>query len=393
MAAVFATPIAFFAILMLILAVGEAASLLSRAWVPSLLVSFVLYIALLWSGVIPADIVAKASGPVGGAMISIVIAHMGTMIPLNRIKEQWRGIVIALAGVIGILILVLGIGTLTYGYTTAVSGVGVVAGGIVAFLITSAKLTEIGQQQLVAVPALILGLQSLIGMPIANVMLRKYVAKQRAAGVYDGATATGADPHAAAVPAVKVRTWLPESMQTPIILLALLGVLGFLATFLDKLTGLNYGVWALLLGVGATAIGLVPPKTMEKGNSFGLGMTFIIFVVLASLNGLTPAALGAAVVPALVILAAGVVGIVIFAGLAARLVKWDPLKGMPVAMTALFGFPADYLLCQEISRSVGRDAGEREAIMEDIYTPMLIGGFTTVTLSSVLVASILIGTI
>lgn len=392
MAAVFATPIAFFAILMLILAVGEAASLLSRAWVPSLLVSFVLYIALLWSGVIPADIVAKASGPVGGAMISIVIAHMGTMIPLNRIKEQWRGIVIALAGVIGILILVLGIGTLTYGYTTAVSGVGVVAGGIVAFLITSAKLTEIGQQ-LVAVPALILGLQSLIGMPIANVMLRKYVAKQRAAGVYDGATATGADPHAAAVPAVKVRTWLPESMQTPIILLALLGVLGFLATFLDKLTGLNYGVWALLLGVGATAIGLVPPKTMEKGNSFGLGMTFIIFVVLASLNGLTPAALGAAVVPALVILAAGVVGIVIFAGLAARLVKWDPLKGMPVAMTALFGFPADYLLCQEISRSVGRDAGEREAIMEDIYTPMLIGGFTTVTLSSVLVASILIGTI
>ncbi|QIK71849.1 hypothetical protein G7070_05615 [Propioniciclava coleopterorum] len=132
---------------------------------------------------------------------------------------------------------------------------------------------------------------------------------------------------------------------------------------------------------------------MEKANGFGLGMTFIIFVVLASLNGLTPAALGAAVAPALVILAAGVVGIAIFAGLAARLVKWDPLKGMPVAMTALFGFPADYLLCQEISRSVGRDAGEREAIMEDIYTPMLIGGFTTVTLSSVLVASILIGTL
>ena len=66
---------------------------------------------------------------------------------------------------------------------------------------------------------------------------------------------------------------------------------------------------------------------------------------------------------------------------------------MPVGLTALFGFPADYLLCQEISRSVASDEHEEEAIMQDIYTPMLIGGFTTVTLSSVVVASILVSTL
>ena len=66
---------------------------------------------------------------------------------------------------------------------------------------------------------------------------------------------------------------------------------------------------------------------------------------------------------------------------------------MPVALTALFGFPADYLLCQEVARSMGRTPAETKAIMDDIYTPMLIGGFTTVTLSSVVVASILVSTI
>lgn len=36
---------------------------------------------------------------------------------------------------------------------------------------------------------------------------------------------------------------------------------------------------------------------------------------------------------------------------------------------------------------------EEEAIMQDSCTPMLIGGFTTVTLSSVVVASNLVSTL
>lgn len=225
-------------------------------------------------------------------------------------------------------------------------------------------------------------------MPVANTMLRKYVAKRRAEGAYAGARGG-----ARLQTGDSRRILLPTAYQTPAILLTLLFVLGLLATALDKLTGLNYAVWALFLGLGAQAIGLVPPKTMEKGNSFGLGMVIIIMVVLGSLNGITPESLVAAIVPSLVILAAGLVGIVIFAGAASKLLKWDPLKGMPVALTALFGFPADYLLCQEISRSVGVDDAERDAIMEDIYTPMLIGGFTTVTIASVVVASVLLTTI
>jgi energy-converting hydrogenase Eha subunit F len=49
--------------------------------------------------------------------------------------------------------------------------------------------------------------------------------------------------------------------------------------------------------------------------------------------------------------------------------------------------------CEEISRSVGRTEEEREGILDEILTPMLVGGFTTVTTSSILVASVLVSTL
>ena len=40
-----------------------------------------------------------------------------------------------------------------------------------------------------------------------------------------------------------------------------------------------------VIGVIAQAVGIVPPKAMEKGNSFGLGMVIIIIVVLGTVIG------------------------------------------------------------------------------------------------------------
>ena len=91
--------------------------------------------------------------------------------------------------------------------------------------------------------------------------------------------------------------------------------------------------------------------------------------------------------------ALSVFGALIGGFLGSKLFKWDPLKGLPVALTALFGFPGDYIICEEVSRSVGRDEKERQAILDEILTPMLVGGFTTVTTASVLIASILIKTL
>ncbi len=417
----FTTAVSATVALLAIIAVAEVVSILSRAWIPTMLTAILLFLVLMWTGVVPSEVFTTSGfGAIASFLVPAAIVHMGTMIPLSRIREQWKGIAIGVAGVLGIVALVLGIVSLLYDYETAVAGTGTAAGGIIAFLITSDALEQIGRTDLVVIPALVLALQSLVGMPIANTMLRKYVVKQMSAGVYEaparapelvatrvGSTSTPrradlVDPDGVGVAEVPLtaepagpvaRTLIPARLQVGSFLIALVFVFAWAAIALGELTGINAGVWALLLGLGGRAVGILPDATLLKANAFGFVMPVIIMVVLGSMASASWASVVASFVPAMAVLLAAVAGIVVFAGLMSRLVGWDVLKGLPVGLTALFGFPADYMLCQEISRSLGRDEREEAAIMDDIYTPMLIGGFTTVTLSSVVVASILVSTL
>ena len=122
-------------------------------------------------------------------------------------------------------------------------------------------------------------------------------------------------------------------------------------------------------------------------------MIGLIVVVMTSMESITFDAVVSSIIPVLFIIVIGVIGVLIGGFVGSKLFKWDPLKGLPVALTALFGFPGDYIICEEVSRSVGRDENERKAILDEILTPMLVGGFTTVTTASVLIASILIKTL
>ena len=90
---------------------------------------------------------------------------------------------------------------------------------------------------------------------------------------------------------------------------------------------------------------------------------------------------------------ARIMGATVVGGLVGRLLGFSVPMGIAIGLTALFGFPGDYMICLEIARSVARTEEERTAIMGQIYSPMLVGGFATVTTSSVVVASVLVSTL
>lgn len=153
---------------------------------PSLLVIIAGYLVLLWTGVLPPDLIPKSAfTSVGVVLVGAVITHMGTLIPLRQIKTQYKAILIALTGIIVGAVLILVVLGPVLGYPTAVAGTGPVTGGLIAYLITAQKLTEAGLPSLVAVAAIVLGLQSLVGLPLANVLLRKYATKLRDNGTFD----------------------------------------------------------------------------------------------------------------------------------------------------------------------------------------------------------------
>ena len=82
--------------------IGDAVSNLTKAWIPSVFVTAVVLLVGYWT-VIPQEVVADSKLIPFGSTIGIylLLVHMGTIISLKQLGEQWKTIVICLAGLAG----------------------------------------------------------------------------------------------------------------------------------------------------------------------------------------------------------------------------------------------------------------------------------------------------
>src|SRR5690625_171559 len=386
-------PVVTAMLVLLLLGIGEFLSIISRARIPMLLVVAIGYFGLLWTGVFPKDMISSSTMSAFGAMmVAPLIVHMGTLIPFKLIKSQIRAVFIALMGIVFAALTILAVISLIFDYLAAVAGIGPLSGGTIAFILTTERLQELGLTGLITVPALVIATQKFIGMPLTTYFLRRH-----ALNVKTTVTSEGYAETAATVTndyeQEKRKTWIPEKYQTGIIMLLQVFIGAALAIILGEMTGINYSLWALAIGIVGAYVGFYNDKMLDRSNAFGIAMAGLIIYTLGSMSDVTPRMFIGYIPVVLSILIIGVIGIVIGGIIASKLMKWDLNKGVPVALTALFGFPGDYLLCEEVSRSVADNDMQQKAIFDEILTPMLVGGFTTVTTASIAVASILVQTL
>ncbi|PAD39768.1 hypothetical protein [Terribacillus sp. 7520-G] len=384
-------------IILAIIALGEVFSIISRAKIPTLLVVVVVFFTLLQIGVLPKDILAASTFTVIGAVLQpAILVHMGTLIPLKVMKQQYKSVIITLIGITISCIMMLAAVPIFFDYETTVAGAGPLTGGIIAYLVTAEGLQAQGLTALVAIPAIILSLQQLIGMPLSSWMLRRYGMKllkdMDENKVFVAATVE--DANRDEEEPAKRKSLFPEKlMDSHFFVLFLLFIGSALAVWLGELTGISYSLFGLAIGILGSAIGFFPEKALERSNGFSIAMIGLIFVVMESLVDVTVADI-LAVLPAVsVILIIGTIGLLLGGFLGSKLFKWDYNKGIPVVLTAMYGFPGDYLITQEVGRSVGRNKEEEAMIMNQLLPPMLMGGFASVSIGSVVIASILIQTL
>lgn len=102
-------------ILIFVLFIGEAVSTRTKAWIPSIFVSGVLFLLGYWT-FFPPEIVAIAGIPpaVAVMLIYLLITNMGTLLSLEELKNQWRTILIAISGILGIIAALFSIGILLF---------------------------------------------------------------------------------------------------------------------------------------------------------------------------------------------------------------------------------------------------------------------------------------
>ncbi|MFC4557880.1 hypothetical protein ACFO3D_06605 [Virgibacillus kekensis] len=374
-----------------LIALGEWLSIVSRARIPMLLTAMVGFLVCNWMGIFPEDIMEKSTfAALGAILIGPAILHMGTLISFSTLKRQYKAVLVALGGVLVSGVLILTIVPLIYDYPTAVAGVGPVSGGVIALIVTSEKLTEIGLSSLVIIPALIIAFQGIVGMPLAMNFMRRYAAKMKK-DINDGTfVAAGNLNESTADTSGKKASPFKSSATLKLFLIFVGAAVGIL---IGEITGIHYSLWCLAIGVIGLRLGLFEERSLEKANSFTITMLGIIFVVIGTMADVSPQEVLENLPSILLILFLGTLGLCIGGYFVSKLVKWHPYKGMPVALTALFGFPGDYILCEEVSRSIADNEEEEKQIFNELLSPMLIGGFTTVTIVSVIIAGIIVQTL
>ncbi|RBP61402.1 hypothetical protein DFO66_1229 [Brevibacterium sanguinis] len=386
-------PIFAAAIILAFIALGELVSIWSKARVPSLLVAMLGIFIAAKMGLVPTSIVDDSMlVQIYTILVAPLLFHMGSLIPLRTMLKQWRSVIISVSGMLVAVLLLLAVVAPLFGFETFVAGSGPLAGGIVATSLTTEGLTAHGAASAVIVlPALVLMLQSLPSMPLTNFLLRRFATKLRDSGeLHTLALQHHRDEEVAATK--KRLVTLPHYLvDNQLFMLFAILVGGSAATLLAIPTHIPSSILALILGILSTTIGLTPERVMEKSSSFGIAMAGVIAIVMAPLVTASVQDVIDAFLPTVTILLVGGAGIVLGGLIATKLLRWRAPLGMSVALTAMYGFPADYLLTHEVARSVGRDKDEKEALLNVMLPPMLVGGFTAVSSGSVVIASVLVG--
>ena len=383
--------------------IGEVVSQLTKAWVPSVFVTACVLLVGYWT-VIPAEVVTDAKLIPFGSTIGIylLITHMGTIISIKQLCEQWKTIVVCLAGLAGMCGACWFIAVPIIGREFVVAGLPPLTGGIVAAVTMQEAAAARGLEAAALFAIAMYCVQGFAGYPLTALCLqlegRKLLKGYRAGGAkVDGKDAIdAANKMEAGTSNAAEKTLipaLPEKWNGPVMIFLKLGIVAFIATQLGTIAFPGIGkisgaVWALVFGVIFTRIGLLDTNSLNKANSYGIVMFALMMYVFDGLKTATPAMLGSVIGPMLILIVIGVAGMAVAELIVAKILKLSFTLALANGLTALYGFPPNAIITENTCKALGQDQEEVDYLMGIMYPSMIVGGFTTVTITSVIIAGL-----
>ncbi|WP_022706317.1 hypothetical protein [Paracoccus zeaxanthinifaciens] len=391
--------LAAFALLTLILFLGDVAATRTRSRLPSIFVCAVLFLLGYWT-FFPEDIVQVAGfgTPVVYLSMYLLITNMGTLLSVQELRRQWRTVVIALLGIAGIAAMLFTVGRLFLDFETIVVVTPPLTGGVVSSLIMSEAAANAGLESLAVLAILIYVMQGFVGYPLTSWMLqregRRVLALHRAGRWNGPAEVAQVKPTATASGPAMFRS-LPAEYDTVYFKLFRLGIVAFLAWGAAQLVSpyfqISPFVLCLVAGVVASSVGFLERQPLQQANSFGFVIMVLMLFILGGLNRATPDMLLDLAGPMFGAIFVGIAGMYVFSFIAGRLLGSTPEMAFACSLTALYGFPADYVITNEVVNALSDDPEERGILSAHMLPPMLVAGFVTVTIVSVLLAGIFAG--
>ncbi|MEG1911212.1 MAG: hypothetical protein RR091_01855 [Cloacibacillus sp.] len=390
-----------FLILAIVYYIGEFVGTKTKAWVPSVFVIATLFLLGFWS-FFPKDIVALAGmgAPLGGTLvIMLCITHMGTIISVRQLLDQWKIICVTLAGLAGMVALCWFVCIPLVGRAYVIAGLPPLTGGIVAATMMNTAAEARGMTAAAVLAIAMYAVQGFFGYPLTAICLklegRKLLAAYRSGKVRAsknevvdtvvGNMATQETGRFKFFPEV------PPKYSTTALILGKLMFSAYIASVAAKFTGINMAVLALLFGVILSEVGFLEKNALQKAGSYGFLMYVLMIFVFAGLKDATPEMLCECIGPMLTIIVVGVLGMAVLSIIAGKILKVSWEMAFATSLTALYGFPPNYILTEESVKALAETPEEHQYLLDSMLPQMIVGGFVTVTITSVVIAGIFIG--
>ena len=376
--------------------IGEVVSTVTKAWIPSVFVTAIVMLVGYWT-VFPHELVSDSKLiPFGSTLgIYLLITHMGTVISLKQLKAQWKTIVVCLSGLLGMCVLSWFICPLFMDKTLVIAGLPPLTGGIIAATTMQTAAANAGLEVAAVFAITMYCVQGFAGYPITAVCLQ-VEGKRLLKEFRDGGSVPVAlaENPMAMVDEPNRKTLIPpvpKKFDSAVVTLIKLGIVAWFATLLGGVSfpvigKISGAIWALVLGVIFTTLGFLDRNSLNKANSYGIVMFALMMYVFDGLKDCTPEMLVSIIVPMIVLIVIGVFGMAVASFVIAKVLKMSFPLAFANGLTALYGFPCDAIITESTCKSLAQTDDEFNFLMSKMFPSMIVGGFVTVTITSVFIA-------
>lgn len=323
---------------------------------------------------------------------------MGTLFSLERLLQQWKTVVVCLAGLAGLTGMCWFVGPMLMDRTLVIAGIPPLAGGIVATTMMQKAALEAGLAAAAVFAVVMYCVQGFAGYPLTSICLkleaRRQLAAFRSGAVEDkGQDARKVMAEALAMPGNESKQGVlatPKAWNTPYFVLLKVALVAWVAFALGAVTPVNGAIWALVCGVVFCRLGFLEPSVLSHTGSKDFLFLALIMFVYSGLGDSNPEMMAGLIGPMLLLIVIGVIGMAVMAAIVGRILKMSPYLAFASCLTALYGFPFDAIMTERICQEEGADKAEVDFLMSRLFPPMIVGGFVTVTITSVILAGIFV---
>ena len=396
------TPLFSLTVFLIVFAVGDAVSYKTKGLISGVIIAAIVYIAGYWTGIIPTSSIASTGLPtmLTAFMIPLLLVNLGTSISISQLLAEWKTVAIALIGLVGLALISFTLSSMLFTREYALSASSPIAGGTIAAIITNEAAVAAGKPEFGAFAMLVVSFQMFIGMPVSSFMLKKEAERLLsnkqllAVGATDAPEATGKKKFS-----LRVMGDGPVQYQTTAIITMRVAIIAVIAYFISNLTVipgsnptnyiLNPNVAYLLFGIIFGEMGFLVKNGLQKAGIYGFTMLCLYSLTPNSFTSVTPQALLDMALPLVGTLILGAIGIAIFSVIAGKFLGYSVYMSTAIGMCALMGYPGTQIVTDDVVNALSASSEEKAAVSNVLLPRMLVGGFTTVSIASVVFAGII----